>query len=263
MGRSPLGRVSCARGCYLKKLLRGRKTHNRKDYSMTEHDHNKVNTILRNQFICGEAKPTLEKLPDNSIDLVITDPPYLINYRDRAGRKIINDDNPQAVLSVYNELYRVLKNGSYCISFYGWSTIAAFSESWKQAGFSIAGHLVWHKDYSSSAGHVRYHHEAAYLLAKGSPDKPVKPLPDVLQWDYTGNKSHPTEKSVNIISPLINTYSRAGDVVLDPFCGSGTTAVSAVLNNRDYLGIEIEEKYCDLAQRRIQGAQSYVSQKTA
>lgn len=210
-----------------------------------------------NQILWGESTSLLSRFPKESIDLVVTDPPYLINYRDRDGRSIINDDNPEAVLSVYKELYRVLKPDSYCISFYGWSTIAAFSQEWKKAGFSIAGHFIWHKRYNSRAGHVRYCHEAAYLLVKGSPPRPELPLDDVRSWEYTGNKSHPTEKAVNVLVPLIDTYSKKGDVVLDPFSGSGSTAVAAALNERDYIGIELEQRYCELAQRRLAGASRY------
>ncbi|ODS22481.1 DNA methylase [Candidatus Endobugula sertula] len=216
--------------------------------------------LPRNRILCGESAALLASFPSESVDLVVTDPPYLINYRDRDGRTVMNDDNPEAVLSVYDELYRVLKPNSYCISFYGWSTIAAFSERWKQTGFNIAGHFVWHKNYQSSAGHVGYCHESAYLLVKGNPIKPQQPLPDVQAWDYSGNKSHPTEKAVSILTPLINTYSNQGGVVLDPFSGSGSTAVSAVLNGRDYIGIELVQRYCELAERRIAGACRYLDQ---
>ena len=93
----------------------------------------------------------------------------------------------------------------------------------------------------------------AFLLAKGNPNPPQNPLPDVQRWSYTGNKSHPTEKAVSIISPLIESFSKPGDLVLAPFSGSGTTAVAAALLGRRYLGIELERRYCELARRRLAG----------
>ena len=71
------------------------------------------------------------------------------------------------------------------------------------AGFSPIGHLVWVKPYASKEQFVRYYHEQAYLLAKGAPAKPRLRLPDVLDWKYTGNEAHPTQKPVMAILPLI------------------------------------------------------------
>lgn len=207
----------------------------------------------KNSIICGNSQQVLSQCPTDSIDLVVTDPPYLIRYKDQAGRSLANDDNPDGVLPVFDEIARVLKPNRYCISFYGWSTIALFSQSWLKAGFRIVGHLVWPKNYASRSGHVQYSHEAAYLLAKGRPEYPQYPLRDVQQWEYSGNKMHPTEKAVSIIAPLIKAYSRPGDLVLDPFAGSGTTAVASALSGRSYIGIELEQRYCDLAERRLAG----------
>src|SRR5262249_23320431 len=94
-------------------------------------------------------------------------------------------------------------------------------------------------------------HEQAYLLAKGRPPLPAQPLPDVLPWKYTGNKWHPTEKAVSILRPLVQCFSQRGDLVLDPFAGCGSTAVASALAGRRYLGIELEERYCACARRRL------------
>ena len=204
-----------------------------------------------NHIICGESATILSHYKPECIDLVVTDPPYLVRYKDRFGRTIANDDSPDAVLSVFSELYRVMKRNSYCISFYGWNAIAEFSEAWKSAGFKTVGQIVWTKPYASRAGHTRYQHESAFVLAKGFPQKPVNPISDVQPWEYTGNKLHPTEKAVSIIEPLIQSFSKPGDVVLDPFSGSGTTAVAAKLNNRHSIGIELDAGYCNIARKRL------------
>ncbi len=204
-----------------------------------------------NQILCGDSTNVLSNFPNGSIDLVITDPPYLCRYRDRTGRTLANDDNTEAVLSVFDEVHRVLKPNSFCISFYGWNAVAEFSGRWAKLGFKTAGQFVWPKNYTSSSRYTRYQHESAFLLVKGRPDIPENPINDVQPWKYTGNKTHPTEKAVNIIAPLIQSFSKPDDLVLDPFSGSGTTAVAAALNNRNYIGIELEQKYCELAKRRL------------
>ena len=216
-----------------------------------------------NQIICGDATYALQSVSTASVDLVITDPPYLVNYRDRNGRRLENDDNPAAVLPVFDDIYRTLKPNRLCITFCGWSALPAFTASWDKAGFRIVGHIVWTKPYASRKALTAYHHESAYVLAKGWPEKPQNPFRDVQDWTYSGNRLHPTEKSVEVIAPLIRAFSKPGELVLDPFLGSGTTAVAAALAGRDYLGIELERKYCDLAVRRLEGVARFRKVKTS
>jgi site-specific DNA-methyltransferase (adenine-specific) len=153
-----------------------------------------------------------------------------------------------------------LKHDRYCVTFCGWTEIAAFAQAWADAGFRTIGHIVWPKRYASSCGHTRYQHESAFLLAKGFPVKPDDPISDVQRWEYTGNKEHPTQKAVSVMEPLVTAFSHEGDLVLDPFAGSGTTCVAAALNGRRTLGIELEPRYCELARRRLAGAARYLAE---
>ena len=213
--------------------------------------------IPHNRILEGDCTQLLKSLPNNSVDLVITDPPYLVNYRDRDGRRILNDDNPANVLAAFSELYRVLKQDTLCVSFYGWGSAGAFLNAWTEAGFKPVDHLVWCKNYASSTGFFDRHHGQAYVLAKGRPPKPQSCLADVRPWRYSGNKCHPTEKAVSVTQPLIETLSNVGDVVLDPFAGSGSTCVAAALSGRRYIGMELEARYCELARKRLAGAERF------
>jgi len=215
------------------------------------------------QIVQGDCVEVLKNLPDSTVDLVVTDPPYLVNYRDRSGRSVRNDGGNSAILNAFSDLYRVLKQDSFCVCFYGWNRVDRFFSAWREAGFRPVGHIVWQKDYASNAGFVEYRHEQAYLLAKGNPARPAKPLADVQPWTYTGNRVHPTEKSVRILRPLIETFSSPGDIVLDPFAGSGSTAVAAALTGRRTIGIELEESYCNLARKRLAGVARYTDRKAA
>ncbi|MGC8537011.1 MAG: DNA methyltransferase [Rhizomicrobium sp.] len=185
--------------------------------------------------------------------VLVTDPPYFVRYRDRLGRTIANDSDPESVLGAFVDLYRVLRPNTFCVSFYGWSRVAAFFRAWSEAGFRAVGHIVWHKSYASRCGFLRAHHEQAYLLAKGSPATPDDPIEDVRPWEYTGNRVHPTEKAVSILVPLVESFSRPEALVLDPFAGSGSTLVAAALCGRKYIGIELENGYCRHARRRLMG----------
>ena len=179
--------------------------------------------------------------------------PYGVRYRDRAGRTIANDDDPMRILGAFADIGRVLKPDRFCISFYGWNRIDAFFRAWRAAGLRPIGHLVWTKSYASSARFLEARHEQAYLLAKGNPPQPTTPLPDVQPWEYSGNVGHPTEKAVGILTPLVEAFAPPDGVVLDPFAGSGSTLVAAALTGRKYLGIELEDNYCRLAERRLAG----------
>jgi DNA modification methylase len=113
------------------------------------------------------------------------------------------------------------------------------------------GHLMFPKRYASSTRFVQYRHESAHLLAKGNPKAPEKPIPDVIEWRYTGNTLHPTQKPIAALMPLIESFSRPGDTVLDPFMGSGSTLLAAKTLGRDYIGIELDAKYHAIAARRL------------
>jgi adenine-specific DNA-methyltransferase len=77
------------------------------------------------------------------------------------------------------------------------------------------------------------------------------PLRDVLEWQYTGNARHPTEKPLTAMMLLVDAFSKLGDLVLDPFVGSGITAVAAKHLGRRYIGIDIEPVYAQQAQARV------------
>lgn len=207
-------------------------------------------------LVHGDCIEVLKKLPSSAIDLAVTDPPYLVNYRSSDGRQIIGDKEGSWILPAFTEIHRVLKDDSFCISFYGWHMIDVFMAAWKQAGFKPVGHIVWNKPYTSNAKYLAYRHEQAFLLAKGHPSKPLHPLPDVQQWDYSGNRLHPTQKSERIIEPLIRSFSRSDAVVLDPFCGSASTAVAAINAGRRYLAIEKDPRYYNIAKARLAGLSS-------
>lgn len=203
------------------------------------------------RIIRGDCIEILRQLPAGCIDFVLTDPPYLVSYRSRSGRSIKNDTRSDWLEPAFAEIYRTLKPDAFCVSFYGWPKVERFMHAWKKAGFYPVGHLVWTKRYPSNRQYVAYQHETAYLLAKGRPPLPNEPLPDVLSWKYSGNRRHPMEKTVEALEPIITAFSMPGGIVLDPFCGSGSTAAAAKRHGRRYLGIELDERYWRIANDRL------------
>ena len=207
--------------------------------------------ISRNTIMHGNCIDTMREMPAQSVDFILTDPPYIAAYKSRDNQTIRNDDNAAWLSPAFAHMHRVLKDDSFAISFYGWPKVDLFFSAWKSAGFRIGGHIVFRKRYASKSAFVQYRHEAAYLLIKGNPAFPAAPLPDVMDWTYTGNKLHPTQKSIHVLKPLIEAFSKPGHVVLDPFAGSGSTCVAAHRTGRDYIGIELDAKHHRTATGRL------------
>jgi adenine-specific DNA-methyltransferase len=207
--------------------------------------------FIVNEVVHGDCIRVMRQMPDECVDMVLTDPPYVVNYRASDGRSVPNDDNTRWMFPAFSELYRVLKPNSYCVSFYGWGKADRFLSVWKECGFRPVGHFVWVKRYASRVRHVQMRHEQAYLLAKGEPKFPVCPPPDVLPWKYTGNRLHPTQKPVDSLTPLIEAFSKPHEIVLDPFAGSGSTGIAAWQCHRQFILIEKDETYYRAASHRL------------
>ena len=207
---------------------------------------------LANHLHYGDCLTYMASLPAQSVNLIVTDPPYLVNYRSRDGRTIIGDNNSEWLNPAFTQMYRILKDNSFAVSFYGWNHADKFMTAWRSAGFRIVGHFVFAKHYASRTGFAEARHECAYLLAKGNPAPPAYILPDVMPWGkYTGNRLHPTQKPLEILRPLIRSYSQIGDVVFDPFAGSASTLIAAAQLERSWMGCELDPAYYQKASQRL------------
>jgi DNA modification methylase len=222
---------------------------------------NSTQHCFTNKIVHGDCIDVMHQMPANSVDLILTDPPYLVNYRDRDGRTIQNDANADWLKPAMREAYRVLKQDRVAVMFYGWTKVDKFFDAWKDAGFQPVGHIVFRKTYGSKSRFLSYHHEQAYLLAKGRPPLPKQPLADVIEMPYSGNKLHPTQKPVASLAPLVRSFTLQGELVLDPFAGSGSTCAAALLTGRRYLGVEMDEAYFQKASARMERIRERIAAK--
>lgn len=208
--------------------------------------------LFLNRITQGDCATAMRRMPDACIDLVVTDPPYLVHYESRDGRKVANDDNTRWMYPAFSEINRLLKPDRYCVSFYGWNKVDRFLTVWRECGLFPVGHFTFIKRYASFSGHTQMMHENAYLLTNGHPRKPEKPPEDVVRWQYSGNKLHPTQKPVTVIMPLIEAYSKPNEIVLDPFGGSGTTGIAARRCERQFVLFEKDWQYYQAARERLE-----------
>ncbi|WP_339030452.1 DNA methyltransferase [Bradyrhizobium symbiodeficiens] len=211
-------------------------------------------SYIRNTVAHGDCVKVMSRMESASVDFILTDPPYLCRYRPRDGQTIANDDCDSWLAPAFAEMHRVLKPGSLCLSFYGWNAADKFIGAWRAAGFRMVGHIVFTKRYASSSRFLQSKHEQAYLLAKGEPARPLKPIDDVRDWQYTGNRLHPTQKPTKVLEPLVEAFCPIDGIVLDPFCGSGSTLIAAHRVGRSAIGIELDAKHVETATLRLASA---------
>lgn len=100
---------------------------------------------LRNTILHGDCTRLMRELPEASVDLIVTDPPYIVNYRSRGGSRVANDNSAEWLRPAAEGMYRMLKPGGFCVSFYGWTKADLFIDAWRRAGFRIVGHIVFVK----------------------------------------------------------------------------------------------------------------------
>jgi len=202
----------------------------------------------------GDCRDVLPELPAESFDMVLTDPPYLVSYTGRWGKHhepIVGDSDPSWVHPAFCEIWRVLKRDSLCLSFYGWTNADIFLGTWKEIGYRPVSHIAVLKVHYGFGTYARTQHATAYLLAKGTPQRPVQTFSDVLVGELPSPLVHPNQKPIGPISQLITTFAPATGLVLDPFAGSGTTLIAARAVGRRAIGVEVDERFCEVVALRL------------
>jgi len=242
-----------------------------------------------NKIILGDCINVLKTLPNKFSDLIITDPPYNISQKNlkisrkhiAGGAKDLNYDfgewdsfeTRESFLEFtqkwVSETSRILKENGTFYSFFSKQEVNYFENILRKNGFYVRAICVWHKTnptpllfkvgYASAseffvfatkskgAKHTfnyklgQQHNVFTYPICMGK--ERVK--------DEEGKTLHPTQKPIKLIEKLILYSSNEGDLVVDPFCGVGTTCVAAKKNKRNFIGIEIEEKFINAANKRL------------
>ena len=204
---------------------------------------------------------TMGKMEDKSIDLIITDPPYGMSFRSNHRAKKYDeihwDDNLDWVDDWSSECYRVLKDNTNIYVFCSYHNVDIFKQS-LQRDFAIKNILIWEKNNTSMGdlkGDYAPKYEMILFACKGRRILNGGRDPNIFTFARTGNKLHPTQKPVELISYLIGKSSNEGDVVYDPFIGSGTTAKAAYINNRKCVGSEINDAYYEVSLTRVEQAE--------
>lgn len=260
--------------------------------TVSEKDNELPNDLL--DTIIQSSSENMESIPDNSVHLMITSPPY--NVSKEYDDDLSYSEYMHLLENVFAETYRVLVNGGRaCINVANLGRKPyiplsdSISEMMNRIGFNMRGEIIWNKASSASPSTawgswksasnptLRDIHEYILIFSKGSYKRERKKeekkekidtisRDQFMEWTksiWTMNAvsakkiGHPAPFPEELPHRLIQLYSFKNDVVLDPFMGSGTTAIAAIKNGRYYIGYDVSEEYIELANKRIR---SYTSQ---
>lgn len=218
------------------------------------------------QLYLGDCLEILPTLKAKSIDCIITDPPYGVNYEGghfhsnnpnikRKRDRIINDDNADIYMKIFPLLKRVVDGP--CYIFYASIKADIVLGAARSAGFGIHASIIWHKinaKYASLGANYKNRYEPIlYCKPKSSKLRWAGPTNERTVWEMPRESScllHPTQKPVALIERAIRNHDV--EIILDPFMGSGTTGIACINLNKKFIGIEKERKYFDIAVDRIE-----------
>lgn len=236
-----------------------------------------MTNLPTDEIVCGDCREVIRSWSSECIDLLIADPPYNLNQ----GYPFDNlefEEYEEFNKSWLRECYRVLKTGRVGYVFNSQRTMWDFKKVLDKTPFEYIQLLIWHYPNTIPSGKKPKYawtlsYQPVFLVSKGTPEIDIygKAFRAGLQrtdvWKFTAcqsnfkandlKKIHPSQKPVKLIEYMVLSSTNEGDIVLDPFIGSGTTAVACKRLNRHFIGIEIVPEYCEMARNRISQVEAY------
>tara|TARA_B110000503_G_C7151007_1_gene415178 strand:- start:815 stop:1468 length:654 start_codon:yes stop_codon:yes gene_type:complete len=215
-------------------------------------------------LMLGDCLERMKEIPDGSVDMILTDPPYGMDFQSNRRvvkdkfNKIENDKNVEWLPPFVEESYRVMSDNTSIYCFCSWHNIDIFKREIEKL-FKIKNIIVWVKNNHGSGdlkGAYAPKHEFVIYAHKGRSLFREKRTPDVMEFAkiHSSKLQHPTEKNIEMLKVFIKNNSDEEQTILDPFMGSGSTGVAAKNLNRNFIGIEMDEGYFNIAQDRIENA---------
>lgn len=221
----------------------------------------------------GNCLGYMRTLEDECIDLIVTDPPYPTTSRGHAGNSggmLQKEINKKGKVFEHNnidcteyapEFYRILKDGSHCYVMTNHINLIKMLNVFTNCGFHFIKSLIWNKGNKIMGQYYMSQFEYVLFFRKGYGKKinncgtaDILSVPNKKTKDTNGKNIHDTEKPVELMKILVENSTQKGDIVLDPFVGVGATALACIESERNYIGIELDEGYFNIAKQRINEA---------
>lgn len=217
-----------------------------------------------------DALDLLKEIDSNSIDLIVTDPPYRVGPRGNAGgsggmfQKKVNMNgkvfthNDIEFKEYLPEFYRILKDGTHLYLMVNHFNLIEALNVATQCGFHFTKSLIWDKGNKIMGQFYMSQFEYILFFRKGKGKKinncgtsDIIAVPNKKTKDVDGSNLHDTEKPVELLEILIGNSTQPGELVLDPFMGIGSAGIASKNLERDFIGCELDKKYFEIAKNRI------------
>lgn len=211
---------------------------------------------------CGDCLEEMKKIPDKSIDCIITDSPYGFGYQSNMKKNkdlpMFYDRNTSWLNEYLYKANNILKDDGHLYMFAPVQKIDEFKQKIENF-FIIKNILVWDKK-GFGMGDLYGQYAPSYefiIFAVKEQGRKLngKRERDLISFAKTKCELHPTQKPVDLLEYLITKSTNENDIVLDTFMGSGSTGVACMNTNRNFIGIELDQKYFEIAKERIYKAQ--------
>lgn len=220
--------------------------------------------MIRDRVINASCFDVLPEIPDKSIQLVLTDPPYVFSLSSSTGKKKAERslsgyiENMAFFFSqIARESKRILLPSGFLLCFCNWQSLPSVSKGFAISEMPITDVVVWDKEWIGVGWNKAFRARHELIAVSAMPNAVIRDrrASNIVNYKWqavhSGKTGHPTEKPVELLKHFIKHCSNEGELVLDPFAGSGSTLVAAQAENRHFLGIEIEEKWCSVAKERL------------
>jgi len=217
-----------------------------------------TNPSMRYRVIQKDAVKLLSSLGDESVDLIFTDPAYeslekhrRIGTTTRLKQKWFDIFPNERFGELFEQFYRVLKMNSHCYIMCDQETMFIIKPIGEQAGFTFKKFLIWDKVNQGMGYSYRARHELILFFSKGKRALNNKSIPDILQHKRIHRASYPTEKPFELVEIPILQSTQPGELVCDPFCGSGSTGVAALSQHRNFIGGDTSDEAIERTRDRL------------
>jgi site-specific DNA-methyltransferase (adenine-specific) len=215
-----------------------------------------IRETIPNSVYNMDVFDVIKVMPDKSIDLVMTDPPYGTNFQyGRFNKEILNDQDESINYAFIEAIIPKMKDNTSMYLFCNWKFIGPISEFAKEAGLKYAGLICLTKFKMMFGFPFRSKHEFILVFEKGDAEYYTKSFANVIKMprvDHTKNLlSHPHEKHTDVLRKILLHSSEPGDLVFDGFLGSFASVISCIQEGRKYIGAELDKTHFDRGVRRI------------
>lgn len=214
-----------------------------------------------NQIVCGNALEVLKDIPDNSVDMVFTDPPFKVSQTYGGGVDADNLIGVASILRTFPEISRVLKQGRFLVAFYDNRILPFLFEAVKETELVYLKSIYLYRRWGQANRWMGWMQctDPICFFVKGT-EKPfqasvkgkVKHDCYIKKGPEADNTGHPAQKPIDLCKDIIFWCSEENDLVVDPYCGSGTICAAAKELNRKWLGVEIQKHHAETATERVE-----------